>query len=76
MNDIEKLSEGVIALVGAGNGGMALLKVLLNIPGIKIKYVCDTNPYAVGVLFAKNYDIEYVSDYENIINDKGDKPDL
>ena len=70
MADNDKISSGVIALIGAGNGGMALLKVLLKIPGIKIKYVCDTNPYAVGVLFAKNYNIEYIADYENIINDR------
>lgn len=70
MTDNDKLSGGVIALIGAGNGGMALLKVLLKIPDIKIKYVCDINPYAVGVLFARNYDIEYIADYEHIINDK------
>ena len=37
------MNEGVIALIGAGNGGLALLKVLLDIPGVKIKYVCDIN---------------------------------
>ena len=63
MTSEEKLTEGEIALVGAGNGGLALLKVLLNIPGIKIKYTCDINPYAVGVLFAKNHNIKYLSNY-------------
>lgn len=69
MKDRDKIGEGMIALVGAGNGGMALLKVLLDIPGIKIKYVCDINPYAVGVLFAKNHNIKYTADYKHIIND-------
>lgn len=66
----DNLNEGIIALIGAGNGGLALLKVLLKIPGIKIKYVCDINPYAVGVLFARNYNIEYVADYKQIIKDR------
>ncbi len=65
----DNLNEGIITLIGAGNGGLALLKVLLKIPGIKIKYVCDINPYAVGVLFARNYNIEYIADYKQIIND-------
>ncbi len=68
--DKDNLNEGIIALIGAGNGGLALLKVLLKIPGIKIKYVCDINPYAVGVLFARNYNIEYVADYKQIIKDR------
>ncbi|MCG9479061.1 MAG: hypothetical protein K9H14_02485 [Actinomycetia bacterium] len=63
-------SQAIIAIVGAGKGGMALLKVLLNIPDIKIKYVCDIDSYAVGALFAKNHGIDYVSDYEKIISDK------
>ncbi len=70
MTDREKITEGAIALIGAGNGGLALLRVLLNISGIKIKYVCDINPYAVGVLFAETHDIRYVKDYESIIRDE------
>ncbi len=66
----DNTNEGIIALIGAGNGGLALLKVLLRIPGVKIKYVCDINPYAVGVLYAKNYNIEYVADYKQIIKDR------
>ena len=49
--------EGVIALVGTGKGGLALLKVLLDIPGVKIKYVCDINPDSVGYIFAENHNI-------------------
>ncbi len=63
-------NEGVIALVGCGNGGFALLKVLLKIPGIKIKYACDINPDAVGVLYAQEHGIAFVQDYNQIINDK------
>lgn len=64
------MNEGVIALIGAGNGGLALLKVLLEIPGVKIKYVCDINPDAVGVLFARNHHIQFITNYQEIITDK------
>jgi len=62
--------EAVIALIGAGKGGLALLKVLLKIPAVKIKYVCDIDPYSVGVLYAKNHDIDCTTDFEQIITDK------
>jgi signal transduction histidine kinase len=64
------MDEGVIALIGAGNGGLALLKVLLDIPSVKIKYVCDKNPNAIGILYAKNHDIVCTPDYRQIIEDK------
>lgn len=63
------MEEGVIALVGTGKGGLALLKVLLGIPGVKIKYVCDVNPDAVGYIFAENHDIKCVTDYNQILSD-------
>jgi signal transduction histidine kinase len=64
------MDEGVIALIGAGNGGLALLKALLDIPSVKIKYVCDKNPNAIGILYAKNHDIVCTPDYRQIIADK------
>ncbi|MHB1346855.1 MAG: sensor histidine kinase [Candidatus Humimicrobiaceae bacterium] len=64
------MNEGTIALIGAGNGGLALLKVLLDIPGVKIKYVCDINTEAVGFIFAKEHNIKCITDYEEIIRDK------
>ena len=64
------MNEGAIALIGAGNGGLALLKVLLEIPGVKIKYVCDINPDAVGVLFARKHHIQCINDYYQVIADK------
>ena len=63
-------NEAVIAIIGAGKGGLSLLKVLLNIPDINIKYICDVNPYAVGVLFAQNHGIDYQADYDKLIKDK------
>lgn len=64
------MDEGVIALIGAGNGGLALLKVLLDIPSVKIKYVCDKNPNAIGILYAKNHNIVCAPDYLQILADK------
>lgn len=63
------MDKGTIALIGAGNGGLALLKVLLDIPGVQIKYVCDINTEAVGFVFAKKHNIKCINDYEEIISD-------
>jgi len=63
-------NEAVIALIGAGKGGLALLKVLLRIPAVKIKYICDIDPYAVGVLYAKNHNINCTTDCDQIIIDE------
>ena len=71
MKNKDKIDSGsVIALIGAGKGGLALLKILLRIPAVKIKYVCDTDPYAVGILYAKNHDIYCTADCDQIITDK------
>ena len=71
MKNKDKIDSGsVIALIGAGKGGLALIKILLRIPAVKIKYVCDTDPYAVGILYAKNHDIYCTADCDQIINDK------
>jgi len=64
------MDEGTIALIGAGNGGLALLKVLLEIPGVQIKYVCDVDSKASGFVFAKNHNIKCIADYSEIIGDK------
>jgi len=64
------MNKGTIALIGAGNGGLALLKVLLELPGVQIKYVCDVNTEAIGFVFAKNHNIRCIADYIEIINDK------
>jgi len=63
------MNQGTIALIGAGNGGLALLKVLLDIPGVQIKYVCDINNEAAGFVFAKLHNIKCINDYEEIISD-------
>lgn len=47
-----------IAIVGAGKGGSAMLRDLVKIPGIAVKYVCDVNPDAEGMVFAREQGIK------------------
>jgi len=47
-----------IAIIGAGQAGASLLSILIQIPGIRIKYVSDINPDAPGIALAKKHDIE------------------
>ncbi|MFH1017117.1 MAG: ATP-binding protein [Pseudomonadota bacterium] len=55
------MERGVIALVGAGQGGTAILKTLLEIPGVNIQYVYDVNPDAPGLKIAKTNKITCVT---------------
>ncbi|MGA3086872.1 MAG: HAMP domain-containing sensor histidine kinase [Thermodesulfobacteriota bacterium] len=61
-------NEG-IAIVGIGKGGLAFLRVLLNIPDINIKYVCDVNPNSPGMMYAASHNIKCVTNIDPILND-------
>jgi len=52
------MSTARIAIVGSGKGGKALLKDLVKIPDITIKYVCDINQEAEGMVFAREYGLK------------------
>lgn len=58
-----------IAIVGAGKGGYEFLKVLLNTPNVLIKYVCDVDASAQGVMLAKQHKIAYVARISEFIDD-------
>jgi len=58
-----------IAIVGAGQGGYLFLKVLLNTPNVRIKYVCDINPGAKGVFLAKQQNIKVVTRLSEVLSD-------
>jgi signal transduction histidine kinase len=58
-----------IVIVGAGKGGSEFLKVLLNTPSVCIKYVCDVNPSAKGVIIAKQHHIPVVTRFADFIQD-------
>nr|MDA3810067.1 HAMP domain-containing sensor histidine kinase [Spirochaetaceae bacterium] len=55
-------SDNTIGIVGAGSGGNAILANLLEIPGIKVKYICDLNPEAPGFGLAKKNNIICITD--------------
>jgi signal transduction histidine kinase len=52
----------VIALVGAGKGGQAILEALLQIPGIEVRYVVDIDPNAPGIALARRNGIRCRTD--------------
>lgn len=52
----------IIALVGAGKGGQAILEALLRIPGIEVRYVVDVDPNAPGIAFARRNSIHCRTD--------------
>lgn len=46
-----------VAVFGAGRAGKALLSVLLKIPGLKVKYICDIDPEAPALILARRNDV-------------------
>ncbi len=62
MSTVSTYRDSSIAIVGAGKGGAAILNVLLQIPGVKVKYVCDINPSAEGVILAKKHNIRIITE--------------
>ena len=52
----------IIALVGAGDRGHAILEALLRIPGIEVRYVFDADPAAPGVALARENGIRCRTD--------------
>ena len=57
-----KENNTVIALVGAGTGGCAILQTLLSIPTVTVRYVCDIDPDAPGIEIAQQNSIDCLSD--------------
>jgi len=60
---------GRIVIVGAGRGGFELLRVLVNTRDVQVCYVCDVNPDARGMLFARQHNIPCVSRFADFVND-------
>jgi len=48
----------VIAIIGAGKGGTAILETLLKMPSVVIKYVCDVDHAAPGIALARQRGIQ------------------
>lgn len=59
----------VIAIVGAGKGGTAILEMLLKMPGVIARHVCDTNPEAPGMALARKRGIRCHTDLRDVCKD-------
>jgi len=60
----------VIAIIGAGKGGTAILETLLKMPSVITKYVCDVNPSAPGITLARQHGIQCHTQMMEICQDK------
>ncbi|MGH7254185.1 MAG: histidine kinase [Nitrospirales bacterium] len=56
-----------VAIIGAGQGGIALMEILANDPLVQIVGVADTNPRALGIPLAKRLGIPLVRDYRELL---------
>lgn len=63
---------GSIALVGAGNGGSALLSVLLKEPNINVVGIADINSNAPGIKIAKQFNIPITNNFKELAAKKPD----
>lgn len=60
----------VIAIIGAGKGGTAILETLLKMPSVITKHVCDVNPSAPGVTLARQHGIQCHTQMTEICQNK------
>ena len=60
----------IIAIIGAGKGGTAILEMLLKMPDVAGKHVCDVNPQAPGMLLARQHAIQCHAQMTEICRDK------
>jgi two-component system sensor histidine kinase DegS len=56
-----------VAIIGAGAGGSALLKILAPDPLVRIVGVAEINPRAPGLRLAKRYDIPVTRDFHELL---------
>lgn len=62
-----------IGLVGAGTGGINILKTLVSVSGIEVVGVCDKNHNAPGIIYAKEHNIPVFYDFTDILKIEGNK---
>jgi signal transduction histidine kinase len=55
-------TQDIIALVGEGDAGRALLEALLGAPGVEVRYYIDTDPASPGVALARERGVRCTSD--------------
>jgi len=54
------MDRDIIAIVGMGHGGSAILETILQIPEIYIKAVYDNNPEAPGLTIARSHNVPII----------------
>ena len=64
------MKKDVIAVVGAGKGGAAILETLAKMPNIVIRHVCDVDPDAPGMAFARRHGIAHDGELESVCRDE------
>jgi signal transduction histidine kinase len=52
----------IVALAGAGDQGVAILRALLGVPGVEVRYVFDPDPTAPGIALARDQGIRCRTD--------------
>jgi signal transduction histidine kinase len=52
------MNRDVVVLVGAGVGGTAILRFLLNTPAVEVRCVVDLDPHAPGLELAREHGVE------------------
>ena len=60
-------SQTKIVILGAGKGGTSLLESFLNLPGIALVGIADTNPHARGLQVARFHHIPITNDPLSLI---------
>lgn len=65
------MKKNVIAIVGAGKGGAAIINYLLKIPSVEIRYICDIDENAPGIKIALGHGITCWTKtcYPNLLSD-------
>ncbi|WP_409289173.1 sigma 54-interacting transcriptional regulator [Peribacillus sp. SCS-37] len=61
-----------VLIVGAGNGGTAILKILLDIDSLIVAGVADINPGAQGISLAKRHGVPVSSDWRDFFSESLD----
>ena len=72
MSNQDPFLNSSIAIIGMGKGGTSILRLLLQIPGASVKYICDTDANAEGMELGRETGVTCFTDLKNseIINDK------
>ncbi|MFC2075739.1 Gfo/Idh/MocA family protein [candidate division KSB1 bacterium] len=62
-------SNVTVAVVGAGNWGKNHVRVLANMPGVRLKMVCDVSPERIRLVNDSFPEVETVSDHRRVLDD-------